>query len=187
MSGSRPAESARWALVRSVAKFLGPDLRVALVAADEVTAARLHARLGPATTWVSHLLQRTVRGLLSDPETEVLRQTARRAHAERSASLLEALRERRIAVAIAPDGLNVWIELDVDAAAAVEALAARGWQVRPSGAFAVGQSGAQQRGAGDDLDAHERAGPGLQRRSRGGDRRDEMTTCDEGDPLCSPA
>ena len=72
-----PAEMPRWALVRSVAKFLGPDLRVALVAADEETADRLHARLGPATTWVSHLLQHAVAGMLADPQIERLRQTAR--------------------------------------------------------------------------------------------------------------
>ena len=73
-----PAEMPRWALVRSVAKFLGPDLRLAFVAADETTADRLHARLGPATTWVSHLLQHAVAGMLADPRIEELRQRASR-------------------------------------------------------------------------------------------------------------
>ena len=117
-----PPESPRWALVRSTAKFLGPDLRVALVAADAVTAERLHARLGPATTWVSHLLQHAVAGMLADPAIEALRLRARAAYAERAALLG------------ATDGLNVWIETDVSP----EALAARGWRVRPAAAFAVG-------------------------------------------------
>ena len=89
-----PAEMPRWALVRSVAKFLGPDLRVALVAADEETADRLHARLGPATTWVSHLLQHAVAGMLADPRIERLRDRARDAYAERAALLVDALRAR---------------------------------------------------------------------------------------------
>jgi DNA-binding transcriptional MocR family regulator len=120
-----PAEMPRWALVRSVAKFLGPDLRLAFVAADEDTTDRLHARLGPATTWVSHLLQHAVAGMLADPRIEQLRQTARRAYAERAALLGRPA-----------DGLNVWIETPVTA----DALAARGWRVRPAADFAVGRT-----------------------------------------------
>jgi DNA-binding transcriptional MocR family regulator len=131
-----PAESARWALVRSVAKFLGLDLRVALVATDAMTEERLHARLGPATTWVSHLLQHVVASMLADPRIQALRLTARTSYAERSALLVDALRERGIEPAIAPDGLNVWIETGAQA----DALAARGWRVRPAGAFAVGDA-----------------------------------------------
>jgi DNA-binding transcriptional MocR family regulator len=131
-----PAESARWALVRSVAKFLGPDLRVALVATDAMTEERLHARLGPATTWVSHLLQHVVASMLADPRIQALRLTARTAYAERSALLVAALRERGIEPGIAPDGLNVWIETGAQA----DALAACGWRVRPAGAFAVGDA-----------------------------------------------
>jgi len=118
-----PDEMPRWALVRSVAKFLGPDLRLALVAADAQTAERLHARLGPATTWVSHLLQHAVAGMLADPAIEALRLRARAAYAERAALLGGA------------DGLNAWIETAVTP----EALAARGWRVRPAAAFAVGE------------------------------------------------
>jgi DNA-binding transcriptional MocR family regulator len=128
-----PPETPRWALVRSVAKFLGPDLRLAFAAADEDTTDRLHARLGPATTWVSHLLQHAVAGMLADPRIEQLRQTARRAYAERAALLVDALRS---APAITPDGLNVWIET----AATADALAARGWRVRPAADFAVGRT-----------------------------------------------
>ena len=118
-----PDESPRWALVRSVAKFLGPDLRVALVAADETTAARLHQRLGPGTTWVSHLLQHAVCRLLEDPRTDKLRREATMAYATR----------RRL-LAQRGDGLNVWMDLDVR----IDALAARGWRVRSAADFAIG-------------------------------------------------
>ena len=72
----------------------GPTCALALVAADEDTADRLHARLGPATTWVSHLLQHAVAGMLADPRIEQLRQTARSAYAERAALLVERWRAR---------------------------------------------------------------------------------------------
>ena len=132
-----PAEMPRWALVRSVAKFLGPDLRVAVVAADELTADRLHARLGPATTWVSHLLQHAVAGMLNDPRVERLRDRARDAYAERAALLANALRARGIELAIAPDGLNVWIRARRGSVAGGRvARGARGWPDRPAAAFA---------------------------------------------------
>ena len=65
-----PESTSRWALIRSVSKFLGPDLRVAFVAADPITASRVERRLGPATTWVSHILQHLTVTLLEDLHTE---------------------------------------------------------------------------------------------------------------------
>ena len=47
----------RWALIRSVSKFLGPDMCLAVAASDPRTADRLAMRLTPGTTWVSHLLR----------------------------------------------------------------------------------------------------------------------------------
>jgi DNA-binding transcriptional MocR family regulator len=131
-----PPETARWALARSVTKFLGPDLRVAVVAADEHTAARVRARLAPA--WVSHLLQGLARDLLEDPETSALVAEARDAYAARAALLVDALAAHGRAVAIPPDGLNVWVGVPDDAERIAARLAERGWQVRPASAFAVG-------------------------------------------------
>ncbi|MFI6279224.1 aminotransferase class I/II-fold pyridoxal phosphate-dependent enzyme [Streptomyces sp. NPDC050988] len=131
-----PPNSARWALVRSVSKFLGPDLRLALVAADAETTARLAARLSAGTTWVSRLLQHTTRELLLDPRVHELHEQAREVYAQRSGLLVERLRAHGIEVPYRPDGLNVWVELDVDGRAAVAALAQRGWAVRAGHLFA---------------------------------------------------
>ncbi|WP_328826490.1 aminotransferase class I/II-fold pyridoxal phosphate-dependent enzyme [Streptomyces sp. NBC_00252] len=130
-----PPSSARWALVRSVSKFLGPDLRLAIVAADAETTARLEARLSAGTTWVSHLLQHTARELLLDPRVHELHERAREFYARRSALLVEQLRSHGIEVPYQPDGLNVWVDLDVDGRATVAALAQRGWAVRPGHLF----------------------------------------------------
>ncbi|MDA0185731.1 aminotransferase class I/II-fold pyridoxal phosphate-dependent enzyme, partial [Solirubrobacter phytolaccae] len=131
-----PPETARWALVRSITKFLGPDLRVAVLAADEVTAAHVRARLAPA--WVSHLLQRLAIALLEDEATQRMVAAARAAYAERAALLVAALERHGVAVTIPPDGLNVWVDVPADADRVAATLAERGWQVRPASAFAVG-------------------------------------------------
>ncbi|WEO99907.1 aminotransferase class I/II-fold pyridoxal phosphate-dependent enzyme [Streptomyces sp. FXJ1.172] len=130
-----PATTARWALVRSVSKFLGPDLRLALVAADPETTVRLEARLSAGTTWVSRLLQHTAHELLVDPGVQELHEKARAAYAHRSSLLIQRLHAHGIEVPHRPDGLNVWAELDVDSRSVVQALAERGWAVRPGHLF----------------------------------------------------
>ncbi|WP_031011798.1 aminotransferase class I/II-fold pyridoxal phosphate-dependent enzyme [Streptomyces sp. NRRL F-5727] len=130
-----PPTTARWALVRSVSKFLGPDLRLALVAADAESATRLEARLSAGTTWVSRLLQHTAHELLVDPGVQELHEQAREAYAHRSDLLIQRLHAHGIEVPYRPDGLNVWVELDVDGRSVVGALAARGWAVRPGDLF----------------------------------------------------
>ncbi|MFI2204215.1 aminotransferase class I/II-fold pyridoxal phosphate-dependent enzyme [Streptomyces sp. NPDC020192] len=130
-----PSTTARWALVRSVSKFLGPDLRLALVAADTETTVRLEARLSAGTTWVSHLLQHIAHELLLDTAVHELHERAREAYARRSGRLVERLHAQGIEVPSRPDGLNVWVELDVDGRSVVDALAQRGWAVRPGHLF----------------------------------------------------
>lgn len=122
-----PPGHPRWALVRSVSKFLGPDLRVAFVLADPVTAARLES----GATWVSHLLQHVVAGLWDHARFAQVREV----YQARSRSLVGALEQVGIVVP-APDGLNVWIP--VPAEGFVGALADRGWAVRDGRDFAVG-------------------------------------------------
>ncbi|MQA26059.1 MAG: aminotransferase class I/II-fold pyridoxal phosphate-dependent enzyme [Micromonosporaceae bacterium] len=124
---------ARWAVARSVAKSLGPDLRLAVVAAEPHLFSRVLGRhaLGPG--WVSHLLQRTVVQLLRDPATPGRLEHARQTYAARRDALLEELRRRGV-VCHGATGLNVWIPV-ADEGGATLALAHRGWAVSAGGVF----------------------------------------------------
>lgn len=124
---------AHWAVVRSVSKALGPDLRVAIVAGDPTTIARVEGRrlLGPG--WVSSILQALVVAFWSDPDVEKLIHTAARTYTERRARLLDALTARGIA-AHGRSGLNVWIPV-ADERAPLRRLLDAGWALSPGERF----------------------------------------------------
>ena len=119
----------RWAVVRSLSKVLGPDLRIAVVAGDPLTIARVEGRqrLGPG--WVSHVLQQVAALMLGDQATVKLLARAERVYAERRRALVSAL--AAVGVPAAGDsGLGVWVAL-ADEAAAVRELLVQGWAVSP--------------------------------------------------------
>lgn len=126
----------RWALVRSVSKFLGPDMCVAVAASDPRTADRLAMRLTPGTTWVSHLLQRLVHALVTDAAVRDEIAAAAAHYAERNAAFAERLSAHGLP-AVAGDGLNLWVRLPVPARTATERLMRRGWLVRPGDEFVL--------------------------------------------------
>ncbi len=132
-----PSTAMRWALVRSMSKMLGPDLRFAFVACDERTALRLRLRLAPGTNWVSHLLQDAVVACLCSPEAAARLSLAREDYAQRRERLTAALGANGIAVTAPADGLNLWLPLPKSSHSIVLALARRGWLVRGGEAFAV--------------------------------------------------
>ncbi|WP_298036339.1 aminotransferase class I/II-fold pyridoxal phosphate-dependent enzyme [uncultured Microbacterium sp.] len=126
----------RYALLRSVSKFLGPDMCLAIAATDPETADRLGMRLSPGTTWVSHLLQRLALGLLEDPAAQTEIAAAGAHYAARNAAFADMLRERGIAVA-GSEGMSLWVELPVEARIASEHLMRRGWLVRTGDGFSL--------------------------------------------------
>ncbi|BCF86675.1 transcriptional regulator PtsJ (plasmid) [Rhodococcus qingshengii] len=129
--------TSHWALVRSVSKYFGPDLRLGIVASDPATERIINARLGSGMNWVSHLLQRTVRALLVDSGTQQCLRVASDTYDERATYLVEALACNGID-AVKPDGgMNVWLDLDADTCAddVSEELAAAGWLIRPGSSF----------------------------------------------------
>jgi DNA-binding transcriptional MocR family regulator len=98
----------RWAHIRGVAKSLAPDLRVAVLAGDEVTVGRVEGRQALGTGWVSHILQRLTALAWADPAVRGGQEQAARVYTERRQALVHALDERGIA-AWGRSGFNVWV------------------------------------------------------------------------------
>jgi DNA-binding transcriptional MocR family regulator len=117
----------RWAVVRSVSKSLGPDLRLAVMAGDARTIARVEGRQTLGIRWVSHILQRLVVALWSDKRVDKQLARAERTYSQRRVALLDALHTRGID-AHGSSGLNVWIPIPEESAVAQE-LFQRGWAV----------------------------------------------------------
>jgi DNA-binding transcriptional MocR family regulator len=118
----------RWAVVRSISKALGPDLRLALLAGDPTTVARVEGRQALGSGWVSHLLQGLVLALWADRETSRLLRRAATTYRERRDALVAALARRGIP-AHGRSGFNVWVPVDEEASV-IAALAGSGWAVR---------------------------------------------------------
>jgi DNA-binding transcriptional MocR family regulator len=123
----------RWAAARSVAKSLGPDLRLALLAGDAQTLSRARGRQAVGPQWVSHLLQRLVVELCTDDGAQASLARAAAVYGERRERFVAALAEQGIAVE-APAGITVWVPVP-DEAHVTQALLAGGWAVSPGAPY----------------------------------------------------
>jgi DNA-binding transcriptional MocR family regulator len=126
---------AHWAVVRSTSAFLGPDLRLALVAGDALTIARVRARQALGTRWVSRLLQQLALALWSDPSSGRMLARASEVYASRRTALVDALAERGIPSS-GRSGFNVWVPV-VEETATVQTLARCGWAVAAGERFRI--------------------------------------------------
>ena len=124
-----------WATIRSAAKTYGPDVRLALLAGDATTIRRVEGRqrLGPG--WVSHVLQRLVARMMSDPTINLDVTGAADLYASRRRAMLDALGERGFD-AFGSSGLNVWVPVP-DELAAARAMEERGFAVRVGSRFRI--------------------------------------------------
>ena len=122
-----------WAMIRSVGKFLGPDLRLGFILGDEATVARLEGHMALGMRWVSHLLQHLVVRLWADRGVHRLVEKAARTYAMRRTTLIRALRDRGVQ-AQGRSGLNVWVPVarEVDT---VQGLLQAGWAVAAGEGF----------------------------------------------------
>jgi DNA-binding transcriptional MocR family regulator len=107
-------ERSRWAIIRALSKLLHPDLRVALLAGDETTIARVEGRQALGTRWVSHLLQETAATMLTDVRFQARCTAAGEAYRERRKALIGALAQRSIR-SMGSSGLNVWVPVHEEA------------------------------------------------------------------------
>ena len=100
LAGATP----RWAFLRSASKPFGPDLRIAILAGDETTVARVQGRQRLGSGWVSTILQRTLLRLWETVDPTA----AGREYDLRRTTLVEALRSRGFRVR-GRTGINVWV------------------------------------------------------------------------------
>jgi DNA-binding transcriptional MocR family regulator len=123
----------RWAFVRSVSKPYGPDLRLAVLAGDEATVARVQGRMRMGAGWVSSILQRLVVELWRDEAVAARVARARDSYATRRTALRSALTARGLACA-GNTGINVWLPVP-DETVAVARLRDAGYAVAPGALF----------------------------------------------------
>jgi DNA-binding transcriptional MocR family regulator len=125
--GHRPptltAGRPHWAVIRSLSRLLGSDVRLAFVAGDEQTIGRVEARQAITTSWVSRLLQEVVAEMLV--ELPVSHELDRRREA-----LLTALE----IPAHGRSGMHVWVPVREEAFAVRRMLHA-GYAVLPGERF----------------------------------------------------
>jgi DNA-binding transcriptional MocR family regulator len=127
------AGRSRWAVIRSLSRLLGADVRVAYVAGDRATIARVEARQAVTTSWVSRLLQEVVGELLGAADVRrQLRLAADETNGRRRA-LVQAL-ERRGVRAHARSGLYAWVPVREEGFA-VRSLLDAGYAVRAGERF----------------------------------------------------
>lgn len=123
----------RWAIVRSVSKWLSPDLRLALIAADPTTLIRIEGRQLVGTGWVSGILQATVLAACRQSTLAELSDRAAARYAERREALVDALIRCGLD-AYGRSGLNVWVPV-ADEDAATRALLTAGYQAAAGSRF----------------------------------------------------
>jgi len=119
----------RWAFVRSVSKPYGPDLRLAVLAGDPATVARVEGRMRVGAGWVSTILQRLVLALWQDESVVRRVARARDAYTARREGLIAALAARGV-LASGRTGINVWVPVP-DETVAVTRLRDAGYAVSP--------------------------------------------------------
>jgi DNA-binding transcriptional MocR family regulator len=122
------ARKTRWAVVRSVSKSLGPDLRLAILAGDATTVARVEGRQALGAGWVSHVLQAAVASLWGSAATDRRLREAAQSYTRRRRALIDALARHGLA-AHGRSGFNVWVPVREEAAT-IAGMAAAGWAIR---------------------------------------------------------
>jgi len=126
---SAAGSTARFATVQSVSKWLGPDLRVAIVTGDELTLARVEGRQSLGPGWVSAVLQRLTARLWARTDVTGPRDT----YISRREAMLAALAGAGVE-AHGASGLNVWVPVP-DEDTVVRALLAAGNSIAAGAAF----------------------------------------------------
>jgi DNA-binding transcriptional MocR family regulator len=127
--------TASWAFVRSASKPFGPDLRIAVLAGDEATIARVVGRMRIGTGWVSTVLQRLLLRLWRDEAVTAQIAAAGESYDRRRLALRDALSARGLQVHGAT-GINLWVGVP-DETRTVTTLRDAGYAVAPGSLFRI--------------------------------------------------
>jgi DNA-binding transcriptional MocR family regulator len=130
------AVTTAWAFVRSASKPFGPDLRVAVLAGDDATIARVVGRMRIGTGWVSTVLQRLLLRLWRDAEVGAAIAVAAASYEQRRLALRDLLSARGLQ-AHGITGINIWVRV-ADETSTVGALREAGYAVAPGSLFRMG-------------------------------------------------
>jgi len=125
-----------WAFVRSASKPFGPDLRVAVLAGDDATIARVVGRMRIGTGWVSTVLQRLLLRLWRDADVAAAIGVAADSYERRRFALRDLLSARGLEVH-GTTGINLWVRVP-DETRTVGALRETGYAVAPGSLFRIG-------------------------------------------------
>lgn len=128
--------------IRSFAKTIAPDLRMAAAVARPRLRAMLAEAKSFADGWSSRLVQQALANILADDELPQVLATARSAYAARRTAALEILTPQLAPVggmASGCDGVNLWVHLPpgTDALEVIEHAAAHGVLAAPGEPFFI--------------------------------------------------
>ena len=127
--------TASWAFVRSASKPYGPDLRIAVLAGDEATIARVVGRMRIGAGWVSTVLQRLLLVLWRHQAVTAAVAAAAESYDQRRLALRDALSARGLP-AHGTTGINLWVRVP-DETHTVGALRDAGYAVAPGSLFRI--------------------------------------------------
>jgi DNA-binding transcriptional MocR family regulator len=127
------ADRPHWAIIRSVSKYIGPDLRLAVVNSSRELSRACLSLSAYTSRWVSSVLQKCVLSVLSAPGHEQMIAKAAAAYERRREGVIAALAAEGIQ-AHGRDGMNVWIPV-ADEQAVARRLRDSGWTVRTGAIF----------------------------------------------------
>jgi DNA-binding transcriptional MocR family regulator len=136
MASITPGHPGPWAVVRSPAKLIGPDLRIAFLTGDPVTMPRVRSSFLMGPGWVSNILQKVALEALRHARDGQLAAQVAACYAQRRTALLDALRDQGV-TAYGKSGLNVWLPVP-DESAMVAHLLTQGWAVAAGQRFRFG-------------------------------------------------
>lgn len=139
--------------VLSLSKFLGPDLRIAVVngSAQIMMEMQRQQLMGPR--WVSHILQNAAASLWNHTIQNNILGNATTSYQARRNKLLDKLPAELVATLAHREGIHLWLSVHSETSV-VQHMAARGWAIQAGAPFRLNASAAVRISLGNVKDEH---------------------------------